>query len=108
MTDAELVEFATEFRRGILGQRDSSRSMCFAVAWPLGGLLAVYGIETELVESDLGNCNHIWLRLADGRALDPTADQFDGLNLPPVYLGKPDSRIHKTQRKTARPRGPSR
>lgn len=55
------------------------------------------GVETECVETDLGAMNHIWLRLPDGRALDPTADQFNRLfpamNLPAVYLGPPLS-IH--------------
>ena len=97
MTDAELVQIATDFRDGIL-DGGSSEWMCAAVSWPLQGFLsAVCGIESEAVESDLGHMNHVWLRLTDGRALDPTADQFNRLfpdmNLPPVYLGSPLS-IH--------------
>lgn len=96
MTDAELIECATEFREGILDGRDSDR-MCAMVCWPLAGLLRMYGVETETIESDLGCCNHIWLRLEDGRALDPTADQFNRLfpylKMPPVYLGEP-TEIH--------------
>jgi len=38
-------------------------------------------------------CDHVWLRLADGRALDPTLDQFD-VALPAVYLGKAIRRYH--------------
>lgn len=98
MTDAELIECATEFREGILDGRDS-KFMCAMVCWPLAGLLGMYGVETETVESDLGECNHIWLRLKDGRALDPTADQFNwlfpDLNMPKVYLGPPlATKIH--------------
>ena len=92
MTDAELLGFATEFRDGILGGLGSAW-MCAAVCWPLSGLLSACGVPNEAVESDLGHMNHVWLRLADGRALDPTADQFNALfpnmNLPPVYLGAP-------------------
>lgn len=92
MTDAELIEFAAEFREGILNGRPSNW-MCAAVCWPLATLLNMHGVECEAVESDLGDLNHVWIRLADGRALDPTADQFNILfphyDLPPVYLGKP-------------------
>lgn len=99
MTDAELIEFAQEFRDGILNGRDSAW-MCAAICWPLGSLLTLlHGIEVEYIESDLGHCNHVWLRLEDGRALDPTADQFNAmfpnLNYPPVYLGPP-AEIHPT------------
>jgi len=91
MTDDELVRFATEFREGIL-DGDPSNWMCAAVCWPLSSLLRMHGVPNESVETDLGVCNHIWLRLADGRALDPTADQFNDISvdkLPPVYLGEP-------------------
>lgn len=91
MSDAELIEFASEFRAGILNGRPSAW-MCFAVCAPLAGLLRFSGIEAEIVESDLGVCNHFWIKLADGRALDPTADQFNWCSIeqfPPVYLGEP-------------------
>ena len=96
MTDAELIEFALEFRAGILDGRDS-KFMCAMVCEPLSGLLQMYGVKTEVIESDLGEYNHVWLRLADGRALDPTADQFNwlfpDLAMPPVYLGTP-TKLH--------------
>jgi hypothetical protein len=94
MTDKQLVQFSRSFRKGLLGKR-SSNMMCAAVCWPLAGLLHAHGVKCETVESDLGHMNHIWIKLADGRALDPTADQFNsyGFNdiekLPDVYLGKP-------------------
>ncbi|MBV7542230.1 hypothetical protein KW835_14115 [Acidovorax sp. sic0104] len=54
------------------------------------------GVEAVLVESDLDECNHIFLKLLDGEILDPTADQFNEgsrVQLPEVYLG-PGARIH--------------
>lgn len=96
MSDEELMTFATEFRDGILDGHPSAW-MCAAVCWPLATLLGIYGVEAEAIETDLGEMNHVWLLLADGRALDPTADQFNALfpdmNLPPVYLG-PLLKIH--------------
>lgn len=85
MRSRELISIARQFRRGILGTRPSA-DMCMVVAAPLQGFLAaVYGIETVLVEVDFGTTNHVYLRLPDGRILDPTADQFPGM--PDVYLG---------------------
>ncbi|KAB7788087.1 hypothetical protein [Methylorubrum populi] len=91
MEDAELIWFASEFREGIL-DGGSSQMMCWAVSAPLAALLEMHGVETELVEADLGDCNHFYLRLPDGRVLDPTADQFNHLRvdpMPAVYLGPP-------------------
>lgn len=97
-SDKELKRFCLEFRDGILGSR-SSESMCFALSGRLRSLLnSIYGVETELIEGIVKTCvyvsNHFWLQLADGRILDPTADQFnDALKkkMPKIYLGeKPD------------------
>jgi hypothetical protein len=96
MSDTQLREFATSFRNDIL-DGDSSVSMCAAVSWPLAALLRCHGVSCETVESDLSEelgllyANHVWIRLADGRALDATADQFNrwGYEYPPVYLGAP-------------------
>src|SRR5687768_15473336 len=90
MTDKQLIRFVTAFRGGILGKQPS-RAMCAAVCYPLVGLLSFHGVRAEVIEvdlstSDLDALSHVWLRLPDGRALDPTADQFGG---PPVYLGPP-------------------
>ena len=89
MKDAELIKFATQFRDGILGSQPSNW-MCFAVCAPLQTLLNMSGVETELTEGviveDGYEISHTWLTLADGRILDPTADQFD--ILPAVYLGE--------------------
>ena len=85
MTDGELMEFVTEFREGILDAR-SSDMMCFMVCAPLVTFLRMHGVNAEMVEIEHDGGNHVWLRLDDGRVLDPTADQF---GLPPVYLGEP-------------------
>lgn len=99
MTDDELIAFVTEFRDGILDGRPSNW-MCAAICMPLAPLLKMHGIITEIVESDLGHCNHVWLRMPrTGWALDPTGDQFanlmPGRELPPVYFGPP-TEIHTT------------
>jgi hypothetical protein len=90
MTDKQILATARAMRRGILGKK-SSVDMCMVVSAPLQGYLsAVYGLETELEEvwfdeTPQGTTNHVFLRLTDGRILDPTADQF---GLEPVYLGE--------------------
>lgn len=96
MTDAELVEFVTEFREGILGC-DPPHMMCFAVCAPLVTFLNMHGVACKIVSGEDDEQNHFWLVLADGRVLDPTADQFNGSQhrpLPPVYLG-PSTAMHK-------------
>lgn len=96
MTDKQLVRFVAAFRDGILGG-DPSDHYCFMISAPLEAMLRLDGLEVELIESDLGFMNHFWLRLADGRALDPTADQFnsyDNKQRPPIYLGPPMPDIH--------------
>ncbi|MGB3391690.1 MAG: hypothetical protein WBA88_27370 [Pseudaminobacter sp.] len=108
MTDDELVEIAKAMREGIVGT-GSSAWMCAMVCWPLAGYLRFHGVDCDCVESDLGECNHIWIRLADGRALDPTADQFNrlfpDLAMPPVYLGAPmtihSAEVGQYQRRTS-------
>ena len=95
MTDEELREIAWDFRQGILGARGSPEGMCFAVSAPLVSLLNLYGVEAELASSDhTGNPDsnfyeHFWIRLGDGRVLDPTFDQFCSEEPVPVYIGPP-------------------
>lgn len=91
MTEKELHEFVSEFRAGILPGGDSY-SMCFAVCAPLQALLSFHGVETELIEGDFGDDSewwHHWLKLSDGRIIDPTADQFSTHDrvMPEVYIG---------------------
>lgn len=93
MTDVQLLKFTRSFRRGLLGN-GSSAGCCAMVCHPLSTLLEMHGVKNKVIESDLGVMNHVWIQLEDGRALDPTADQFWehwGVTpkLPPVYLGAP-------------------
>ena len=90
MNDRELKRIALEFRKGILAGSPSDM-MCFAICAPLESYLVVcHEFVTHMEEVDFGCVNHCWLRLEDGRILDPTADQFSGktLKLPKVYLGE--------------------
>lgn len=92
MTDDELRSIASEFRSGIVGDGGSSDAMCFAISAPLASLLGLYGVDCDLAKSDHSNIDnsewheHFWIKLADGRVLDPTFDQFGG---DPVYVGPP-------------------
>lgn len=100
MTDEELLEVARDFRSGF--DEDPMFGglvgMCYAISAPLAGLLSFYGVECDLVKSDHSDLEdsqwweHHWIRLKDGRALDPTFDQFGG---DPVYLGEP-TRFHRS------------
>lgn len=88
---ADLLTYAREFREAVL-QGASSERMCAALSAPLHAAFQALGIQSQLVVSDLGECEHIFLRLAGGQVLDPTADQFNWCsrqNLPGVYLGAP-------------------
>lgn len=85
----ELLTYARVFREAIL-QGASSERMCVALSAPLHAAFQARGTPSQLVVSDLGECEHIFLRLADGQVLDPTADQFNWCSrqkLPGVYLG---------------------
>lgn len=105
MKDRELITFVREFRDGLLGKHTSDRR-CGMVCWPLVTLLNMENVECDLEEGTVRvvhdgenfRINHIWIRLRDGRILDPTADQFNRFFLerkyPPVYLGPPRI-IHK-------------
>lgn len=98
MKDKQLLRFATHFRTGLIGKGDASMR-CFMVSAPLATLLEAHGVKNRLVEGRVGYCGHYWLELADGRVLDPTADQFNHLRhadapLPKVYLGRRTA-IHK-------------
>lgn len=85
MTDKKLLLIVKEFRHGILGRKESDYK-CFMVCAPLQGYLkAFHGLETELVEGYYKvetkpgfvlRPHHVWLKLSDGRIIDPTRDQF--------------------------------
>jgi hypothetical protein len=85
MTDAKIKQCAKGFRTGLIGKREGDM-MCAMVCYPLAGWLGMMGVHTEIEEVMLQRSNHVFLRLSDGRVLDPTADQFGG---PKVYIGEP-------------------
>lgn len=101
MTDDELRQIAWDFRVGLIGEAGSPEGMCFAVSSPLAGLLNFYGVPVELVESDhsdhpaTGYLEHWWIKLPDGRVLDPTFDQFCSEEPVPIYIGQP-TEFHPT------------
>lgn len=94
-----ILVYATEFRDAVLQGRPSER-MCAAISAPLHDALKILAVPNELMVTDLGECNHIFLRMRDGTVLDPTADQFNWCSaeqLPGVYLG-PGAPIHADAR----------
>ncbi len=88
MSDKELLAYVRSFRRGILQGRKPDR-MCAMICEPLASLLDICGVHTEVVTVDFPTTDHVFLKLADGRILDPTASQFNqrGVRFPVVYLG---------------------
>lgn len=110
MSDEDLLTFAWEFRRGMLGEKGSPEGCCFMVSAPLAGLLNASGVPCDVVSSDLGDLpnsdwyEHYWIRLADGRVLDPTFDQFCSEEPVPIYLGRP-TEFHAPPTPATRRRG---
>ena len=85
----ELFEIAKGFRSGMLESKPSS-AMCFAICAPLEGYLSFCGYDCRLVKGDVGDWEHFWIALSDGRIIDPTADQFsnpEGIKMPQIYIG---------------------
>ena len=93
ITDKKLIKIVKQFRRGMLGRKCGSK-YCYMVCWPLQAYLGLLDFHTDLVEGDV--CyyrywiGHFWLRMDDGRIIDPTADQFstDRRPMPEIYIGK--------------------
>ena len=85
MDDRQLKRICSGFRSGLLKRREGDM-MCAVVCYPLQGYLSMLGQDALIEEVDLKSSNHVFLRLPDGRVLDPTADQFGG---PKVYIGEP-------------------
>lgn len=91
MIDSDIKIYAYDFRFAVIGNRSSER-WCAAISTPLRSALSALGVQADLFESDLGECNHVFLRFPDGLVLDATADQFNWCSrtqMPPVYLGPP-------------------
>lgn len=88
VNDGDLLRIARAARERItLGGRSSG--YCAVVCVPLAIYLTKRGIPATDVHGGVGEWQHTWIALDDGRILDPTADQFNrpGLRMPPVYLG---------------------
>lgn len=100
-----LEKVCLDFRRGILGRRSSHR-MCNAICRPLQAWLSFSeNLQTRTVQGLFvkhdGDPNifrwamwHWWLKLPDGRIIDPTADQlkrYEYPAMPKVFIGeRPD------------------
>jgi hypothetical protein len=97
MTDDDLVEIVRGFKSGILGN-NSSHGACLMICFPLASLLRVFDVACEVVESDHSVNpesrwhSHFWIKLEDGRVLDPTFDQFGDTTS--IYLGPP-TKFHR-------------
>lgn len=94
-SDKDVLSIARGFRRGMLSG-ETPEMKCFMVTAPLLGYLQFMGIRAEMHEGSvwLENANeiwqHFWIKLPDGRILDPTASQFNGKSkrkMPVVYIG---------------------
>lgn len=95
MTDKQIIKTTAEFTKGIIGKQES-KNQCYKVCWALQGYLSICGLETELIVGEIyikkDIYEHMWLKLSDGRILDPTADQFNSHNIhpamPKTFLGQ--------------------
>jgi hypothetical protein len=93
MNDEEIIKLVTSFRKGVLGKK-SPYMNCHIVSLPLQGYLSIIGINTNIEVGTINikgfYGNHVWLKLEDGRIVDPTASQFNkfGQDMPDVYLGE--------------------
>ena len=88
-SDSDLLRIATAVRDHItLGGK--SGGYCAVVCVPLAVFLTRYGRPAVDVHGAVGEWQHTWIELEDGRIIDPTADQFNRVGaqrMPPVYLG---------------------
>lgn len=85
MTTAKLKRVCAAFRKGLLATAPS-KGMCAVVSYALAGFLSAIGVECEVHEGYVGEWNHVWLVMPDGRVIDATADQF---GFEAVYIGPP-------------------
>lgn len=94
MLDKELHKIVAGFTKGLLGNW-TTESKCFMVSYPLQGYLSFLGIECELVKGEVNTpkawWGHFWVKLKDGRIIDPTIEQFNYPEDKPfkgVYIGE--------------------
>lgn len=80
MIDAEIRKIAKGFVKGLLDGR-STVDMCYMVCSPLAAYLSFCKVDCTLTEGEVNGYHHFWITLADGKIIDPTADQFSFLNI---------------------------
>lgn len=76
---------------------------CIAICVPLATYLTRRGVIAMDVHGGVGDWQHTWIALSDGRILDPTADQFNrpgAARMPAIYLGARPAH-YETQSKEA-------
>jgi hypothetical protein len=87
--DRQLLRIARAVRERItLG--GPSNGYCAVVCVPLAAYLSRREVLAQDIHGAVGEWQHTWISLGDGRILDPTADQFNrnaALRMPQVYLG---------------------
>lgn len=93
MNQKQLMLYVKQFRYGMLGRKKGSK-YCYMVCWPLSGSLNFLGVKNDLIEGEVYYygywIGHFWVRLANGKIIDPTAGQFSTGKrpMPTVYIGK--------------------
>jgi hypothetical protein len=109
VSDEELLEAATAHRDELFNspsckelEQANFLSMDYMISAPLEGILRFNGCDCTLGESIVklpkGYAIHTWIKLADGRVLDATADAFNDYpgyeKMDKIYLGPP-LKIHR-------------
>ena len=99
--DAGLLNIATNVRKAVLPEIVRVRGVPHymdKLSTPLANMLyMICDVECSMVQSDLTKVDqspvgtHYWVKLSDGRVLDPGFDLFDPTT--PVYLG-PSTQYH--------------
>lgn len=91
-TDEEIRDIAKKFVKGLLSKK-STTDMCYLVCQPLQAYLYFLNVDCKLTEGEIkfaGNeWHHFWITLADGRIIDPTANQFiknSGIRMKNLYV----------------------
>ena len=88
--DEKLVKLVADFSNPIIAREVEGK--CFMVCSVLQPYLEWCGIYCRLIQGEVTTdkawYGHYWIELFDGRIIDPTASQLEGLNLPQTYLGE--------------------
>jgi hypothetical protein len=79
MSHTEIFRIVHEFVERLLDNGVAAKMGYMTIA-SLAAILEVRGVIVEIMITDMGEDTHYWLKLPDGRALDP---------IPPPYLGPP-------------------